>query len=369
MKQLSIEPTCIATVCGPGIWARLTGSAVVAALLVLATGGTAVAKTVGNYVEVPVYGFYCSTTSEGAKTACSYEVNEDYLISRAVCLNTKDSEERGECYDEVDETRDEEKEVCLEQFDAREEVCELIGQDRYDPEYEPEDFVDPESIGYGDDDVAPNPWLPLVPGTKWVYEAEDEVIIVEVLDETMEIDGVTCAVVRDVVYEVDEGGDDDDEDAVENEHEPPGTPVEDTQDWFAQDKDGNVWYFGEISLNYEDGQIVDIDGSWKTGEEGARPGILVPASPMVGDVYRQEWLLTEAEDMAEVVSTSAEPELSEDNAGDCSAGCLQTLEWNPLEEDSYEYKYYQAGVGMVQEAELEDLESTVELVEFITPGE
>jgi len=178
-----------------------------------------------------------------------------------------------------------------------------------------------------------------------------------------------------VVYEVDEGDEGDDESAVEDdgddedEDEVPGTPVEDTQDWFAQDKDGNVWYFGEISLNYEDGQIVDIEGSWKTGEDGARPGILVPASPMVDDVYRQEWLLDDAEDVAKVVSTSAMPELGEENPGDCSGGCLQTLEWNPLEADSYEYKYYEAGVGMVQEVDLEDPESTVELVEFITPGE
>jgi len=370
MKQLSIEPTHRNTACGPGIRVRPAGVAVIAALLALGASGTAAARQDVNHIEIPLIGgYYCSTTSEAAQTACIYETRDDYLINWAVCINTIDREERAECLDEVEEERTEADEECAEQFEAREEVCELIGQGRYDPDYDPEDFEDPESIGYGPDDVAPNPWLPLVPGSKWVYEAEDEVIVVEVLEDTMEIDGVTCAVVRDVVYEVGEDDGDDEDSIVEDDDEMPGDPVEDTLDWFAQDKDGNIWYFGEISLNYEDGQIGDIEGSWKTGEEGARPGILVPALPLAGDVYRQEWLLGDAEDVAEVVSTAAEPELGEDNVGDCSAGCLQTLEWNPLESDSYEYKYYQAGVGMVQEMDLEDPESTVELVEYIVPGE
>lgn len=304
---------------------------------------------------------FCTLTLHRAYNACWLETGDDFYIQRAVCLNTEDDEERDECYDEAREDRVDAQLECRDQRLARREVCEMLGEDRYDPEYEPSDFVDPLSIGYEAGDVAPNPWFPLVPGTRWVYESEDEVITVEVLDETYEIEGVTCIVVRDLVVE--KGGDELEADEGE------GDPIEDTLDWYAQDMDGNVWYFGEIAVNYEDGQITDIDGSWKTGEEGARPGILMPADPMVGDVYRQEWLLGDAEDMAEVQSLAAEPELGDDNVGDCSVGCLQTLEWTPLEADSFEFKYYQAGVGMVQEADPEDPESTVELIEFDSPAD
>ncbi|MEJ8566558.1 hypothetical protein V3330_02865 [Wenzhouxiangellaceae bacterium CH-27] len=257
--------------------------------------------------------------------------------------------------------RREANEECLEQADARDEVCDLIGQERYDPDYEIEDFVDPAEIGVS---VSPNPFFPLVPGSRWVYEAEDEIITVEVLDEVRLVDGVPCAVVRDTVRELAE----EEDESLESEHdeEPEGDLVEDTLDWYAQDQDGNVWYFGEISLNFEDGEISDIEGSWETGEEGARAGVLMFAMPEPGTVYRQEFLLGDAEDMAQVISLDAQPELGEDNPGDCSNGCLQTREWTPIEPGSSEFKYYQPGVGLVQEADPESGE-TLELTEFSMP--
>lgn len=346
---------------------RLLGSLTpILILALLGVNGHAFAKSESSSTETSLYGQYCSNTSVAARTACKHESQDDYVIAWAGCLNTQDSDDRSECFAEIREERKEARAECSWLFASRENVCDLIGQDRYDPQYEPEDFVDPGSIGYGDGDVAPNPYFPLVVGTKWVYEAEDEIIFVEVMEETMEVDGVNCVVVRDIVYET--GSDEGEERAkssVEADDDLPGVPVEDTVDWYAQDKDGNVWYFGEISLNFEDGVITDIDGSWKTGEEGARPGIVMPAAPMVGDVYRQEWLLGDAEDMAEVVSLTAEPELSEDNASDCDSGCFQSLEWAPLEEGSEEFKFYRAGVGMVLETKPDDPEDRVELVEFI----
>jgi hypothetical protein len=338
--------------------------------LALAGGGSALASQGPIGIEGLGPGLYCSKTSAAAEASCKHEVKEEYHIGRGACINTDDSDDRDECMDEIVEARHEGGDECKDQFEAREEVCELIGQGRYDPDYEPEDFVNPELIGLEEGDIAPNPLFPLVPGMKWVYEAEDEIIIVEVLEDTIEIDGVTCAVVRDVVYETGEGDEDEEgENNVSSEHDDYGVPVEDTLDWFAQDVDGNVWYFGEISLNYEDGQVTDVDGSWKTGEDGARAGILMPADPRVGEIYRQEFLLGEAEDMAEVISLVATPDLGEDNVAACDGDCLQTLEWTPLEEDSIEYKYYQAGVGMVQEADPEDPDSTVELVEFTLPAD
>ena len=146
----------------------------------------------------------------------------------------------------------------------------------YAPELDPADFVD----------VIDNPYLPYIPGTKWVYEGEDdgevERVEVEVLDETREIEGITATVVRDTVY-VD------------------GELAEDTYDWFAQDKDGNVWYLGEDTHEYEDGKAVNAEGAWEYGKDGALPGIVMLADPTVGDAYRQEYYEGEAEDMGEVL--------------------------------------------------------------------
>ena len=114
-----------------------------------------------------------------------------------------------------------------------------------------------------------------------------------VTESTKLIEGVTCLVVNDLVEE-------------------DGLPIEDTDDWYAQDVDGNVWYCGEIAQNFEvfegddpeEAELVDVDGSWKTGRDGAQPGIIMLASPQVGDVYRQELALGEAEDAARVISTT-----------------------------------------------------------------
>jgi len=79
-----------------------------------------------------------------------------------------------------------------------------------------------------------------------------------------------------------------------------GVLTEDTLDWFAQDKTGNVWYFGEESKQLEDGIVIGIEGSWQAGVDDAKPGIVMGARPRVGDVYRQEYAISDAEDMAEV---------------------------------------------------------------------
>ena len=181
-----------------------------------------------------------------------------------------------------------------------------------------------------------NLYLPLVPGTTHTYQAETEdgveTIVVEVLDTTRNVAGVTCVIVRDRVYLDD-------------------LLIEDTYDWFAQDDDGYVWYFGEDVVNYEyddDGKLLgtDSDGSWEAGVDGAVAGILIKATPLVGDSYQQEFYAGEAEDMAEVVALDVTVTLTD---GTVYTGCVQTLEWNPLEVDSDEYKYYAPGVGMVTE--------------------
>lgn len=180
-------------------------------------------------------------------------------------------------------------------------------------------------------DGVDNPYWPLTPGTKWSYEANTEegteTIEVEVLRETKEVAGVTCIVVHDVV-KLD------------------GELIEDTYDWYAQDKDGNVWYMGEDSKEYEGGEVVSTAGSWEAGVDGAEPGIKVWGEPKVGGpAYYQEFYKGEAEDLGKDLAT--------DGMADTPAGEFEALlvveEWTPLEPDVVERKYYKAGVGTVKE--------------------
>ncbi len=212
-----------------------------------------------------------------------------------------------------------------------------VGDEPYDPVINPADFVA----------QIDNQYLPMSPGTTFVYDGESEDgkerIEVEVTHETKEILGVTCIVVRDRVW-ID------------------GELVEDTLDWFAQDRDGNVWYFGEDSKEYEGGKVVSTEGSWEAGVDGAKPGIIMKGNPQVGDAYRQEYYEDEAEDMAEVLSLNESvsvPYGSFEN-------CLKTQEWTPLEPDVVENKYYAPGVGVVKEVAVEGESERVELVELRT---
>jgi hypothetical protein len=279
------------------------------------------------------------------------------LIAAGNCINISDADDRAECKTEARAEKKEGKELCKEQFEARREVCDLVGERRYDPEFDPENFVDPLEIGGS---VSPNPYFPIVPGTQWVYQGifEDdegemvtETITVKVTDKTKLIEGVTCVVVNDLVEEDD-------------------VPIEDTDDWYAQDLDGNVWYCGEIAKNFEtfegddpdDPELVDIEGSWKAGRDGAKPGILMPAAPKVGDVYRQEVLLGEAEDVAEVISITGTATVPADS---CTKDCLVTRDFTPIEPGVNENKFYKPGVGLILEVDMEG--NRVELVEMTTP--
>jgi hypothetical protein len=208
----------------------------------------------------------------------------------------------------------------------------------YAPQLDPADFVA----------RVDNPYFPLVPGTRWVYEGQDddetERIEVEVLEETREIEGITATVVRDTVS-VD------------------GEVTEDTYDWYAQDEAGNVWYLGEDTHEYEDGTPVNADGSWEYGTDGALPGIVMLADPSVGDAYRQEFFEGEAEDMGEVLQAGATVEIGLGTYDDV----VVTEDWNPLEPDVVEQKSYAPGVGVIREEKTAGGDGTIELVEH-TPA-
>jgi hypothetical protein len=296
--------------------------------------------------------FGCAESARLLRYSCGFDARDDWLTSLATCADS--SAGMTACSDEARLRFDEAGDECSEVYAARGELCELLDDAVHEPAFGSEfasEFVDPTQIGAG---VAPNPYFPLVAGNVWVYEGPEETITVTVTDKTKLIDGIDCLVVNDLVVDED------------------GLAVEDTDDWFAQDLDGNVWYCGEIAENYElfeDDEpplveLVDIDGSWKHGRDFARAGMLLPAAPSVGDVIRQEVLYTDAEDVIEVLSVTASETAP---AGACVETCLQTRDFTPLEPDAEEHKFYAAGIGMIVEINLED-DERVELVQFIGVG-
>jgi hypothetical protein len=175
-----------------------------------------------------------------------------------------------------------------------------------------------------------NPWFPLEPGTRWTYRetTEDGGVVRVVVTATAVArriaNGVNARVVRDTVT-LD------------------GEIIEDTLDWYAQDKDGTVWYLGEDTAEFEDGKITTRDGSFEAGVDGAHAGVIMPAAPEVGMAYRQEYYEGEAEDNGEVLALAQQASVP---AGDYN-DLLQTADTTPLEPDVLEHKYYARGVGLV----------------------
>ena len=279
----------------------------------------------------------CPKTASLVKKSCEFEVKSDGRLEEGKCLHSGDPAAVRACQGEVKTAAKEQKEECADQLEARQDLCESLAEDVYNPALDPADFVG----------AIDNPYAPFAVGRTWVYEGTTkegvERVEIEVLDETKEILGIEATVVRDRAF-LD------------------GVLIEDTDDWVAQDSDGNVWYLGELSLNYEDGELVDIEGSWQAGVDGAKPGLWMKGSPAVGDFYRQELLLGEAEDAVEVLSLSEAVSVPADDF----PSCLQTRDFTPVEPDALEHKFYAAGVGLVLEVNPESGER-LELIEFTVP--
>lgn len=280
----------------------------------------------------------CSKTSQLMLKACYAENRDDFYVNTAKCFNESEPYEKRECIQEVKEESREIRQACGEQYGAREQVCDSIGQAPYDPSFEPEDFET--SLGSL---TAPNSHFPIGVGYSWTYGG-DEDILVEVLDETKLIDDITCFVVRDVVSE-------------------DGLLVEDTDDWFAVSRaDGAIWYCGEEVKDYEyfEGdspsvpELTAIDGSFKVERDGDRAGVFFPGTRIVGEVFRQEYSLGNAEDIGEVVSVDyhygENAELDELVPQDlaqmlCNHDCVVVAESTPIEPEVFERKYYAPGIG------------------------
>jgi hypothetical protein len=205
----------------------------------------------------------------------------------------------------------------------------------YQPAIDPADFVE----------AVDNPYWPLVPGTKWTYRSADERTEVAVTSERRTVMGVSTVVVHDQVFADDE-------------------LMEDTFDWYAQDRAGNVWYFGEDTTSYEDNPAGDHAGSWEAGVDGGQPGVVMLADPMSGDVYRQEFYAGEAEDLALVRRLGTKLKVPAGSYDDV----LVTEEWSPLEPDIIELKYYARGVGVIAERGIFGSKELVQLVKVTPPA-
>jgi len=191
--------------------------------------------------------------------------------------------------------------------------------------------------------VIDNPYMPLQPGTTLVYETAStgEIVNFEVTRQTKVIDGVTCVVVHDT-SKVD------------------GQLEEDTLDYLAQDKFGNVWYFGEDTKTLEDGKVVSTEGSWRAGVDGALPGFIMEADPHVGDEYSQEIAPGVAEDQAKVVSLNEMVDVPYGSGNHA----LETDETTPLEPSVLEHKFYLSGLGLAStvDANTGDVEELIRII-------
>lgn len=206
------------------------------------------------------------------------------------------------------------------------------------PTFDVENFSNPTEIT--------NPWLSLPVGRELEYKGETEdgteTITITISGHTKTVFGIETLIYRDTVW-LD------------------GEIVEDTTDYLAQDDDGNVWYLGEDVDNYEDGVVIDHDGSWLAGVDGALPGYWMKADPQVGDYYKQEFYEGEAEDEAKVLGTSERVQIELGTY----RNCLKIQDIVPGDA-VVEYKYYCKEVGGLVLEEKPEEDESVELVEYDT---
>jgi hypothetical protein len=192
-----------------------------------------------------------------------------------------------------------------------------------------------------------NPWWPMAVGSQWVYtetdsEGANQRVEVTVTDKTKTLaNGIEVRVVHDAVTE-------------------DGEPVEITDDYYAQDSKGNIWYMGEDTAEYEDGKVSSREGSWEAGKHGAQAGVALPADPKPGMTYRQEYWKGHAEDNGEVIKTDVQTEVPFGHF----TRVLMTMDTNPLEPKNLEFKFYAKDVGPALEINVSGGSDRAELITY-----
>ena len=311
----------------------------------------------------------CALSAGSMLQACRADVRDNLFETFASCQHISDRADRWECYVSAYQDRAEESAECGDVRSARVDACDVLQEDRYDPDPL---LSQPFAEDPYDNPVMVNPYISVEEGHTYVLRAgevdEDslelvgeELVVVHVTDETQDVLGIPCRIVVDVVFEASE------EDG-ETEYE----VVEATDDLFALTTNGDVIYCGEVSRNYEDGILRDLDGSFEAGIDYAKSGTLMLYTPIDGLAHRSEFAPGEAEDIIQYNSATSGP--TEDEGGDnaafpCGAtGCLRTYDFSPLDPESTEFKFYQAGVGFVLAVGMEDGE-VVEREERVCGGD
>jgi hypothetical protein len=293
-------------------------------LLLAPAGAHGIAARSAANPAPPAKANECKKAALLARKAKLAELAGEYALALGAAQNFTDPNERKDWLDQAKQNLKDGIGEAHDQFAARLELCDALGGGAYDPTVAPQNFVA----------SVTNPYFPLTPGKVYNFvktnAAGTENITVEVTNDTKVILGVTCTVVHDSVK-------------LNN------VLIEDTLDYYAQDVAGNVWYFGEDTIEYEDGVAASLEGSWIAGKGGAKPGIIMKASPVVGETYRQELLLGDAEDAATVESLTATATVPLNTY----TNCIQTLEYTPLEPGTFEKKYYASGIGVVLEVDVE----------------
>jgi hypothetical protein len=261
---------------------------------------------------------FCNGTAQFALSSCQDSAESDRKVALGKCENVSDAAARTACVQQAKADSTDASQNCQAELSVRQTACKQLGKTRYDPVIVPANFTT----------KIDNPYFPLKPGTTFIYEGtnggakeRDEFAVTH---NTVKILGVTTVEVHDKVFTN-------------------GELTEDTLDWFAQDKQGNVWYFGENTQELIGGRPSTLSGTFTSGINGDKPGIIMEAHPHIGDFYRQEFSLENAEDYAAVKSltdTITVPFRTFKN-------CLGTPETTPLEPDLNEEKWYAPGVGQI----------------------
>lgn len=325
--------------------------------IVLAASLLAVSLACTVPTEAVAAGSYCSDTAAALNRACGFDLQDNYWVAVAICTNETDPADRKQCFADAATERSDAKTTCREQLAGRLDACAALGEGRYDPPFEPR-FFDKDFTRL----TAPNRYFPLGIGSRWEYwtgtrGVQSETDVVEILSDTKLIDEVTCIVARDLVSLAD------------------GALKEATDDWFAQAKNGDVWYCGEEVKDYEtfegdqpqSPELVSVDGRFKADIEGAKPGIIFKANPIVGQAYLEEFSLANAEDIAQILSRTYQ--YGEDRELDrlvprqlaqllCHHDCVVTENVSLLEPGIIERKYYAPGIGTFLETNPDSREVT-----------
>jgi hypothetical protein len=263
----------------------------------------------------------CLQTARDVLASCKSATQSDYQVALGKCINITDPAARRSCEQQAGADLADALDTCQGGFNVRQASCQKLGPGRYDPIIDPTNFTT----------TIDNPYFPLVPGTTFTYLTPNRANkdVFTVTHDTRVINGVTCVQVHDSVYS-------------------DGELTEDTLDFFAQDREGNVWYFGENTAELENGLLATIEGSFLSGLNNDKAGIIMKAHPAPGDFYRQEFSLGNAEDYAETLNLNSRVVVPYGRFNNC----LKSQETTPLEPDALEDKYYAPGVGNVLTVDL-----------------